>query len=73
MSLRINSTQAINFFNVVDPAKAKQLNSVCLGRCICHVSAEIDIHNIHYHYHCFFCGIFRIMLSELFSRNHHKL
>ena len=31
MYLRINPTQAINFFNVVDPAKAKQLNSVCLG------------------------------------------
>ena len=74
MSLRINSTQAINFFNnVVDPAKAKQLNSVCLARCNCHALAQIDSHNIHYHCHCFLCRIYRIIFSELFSRNHHKL
>ena len=74
MSLRVNPTQAINFFNnVFDPAKAKQFNSVCLERCICHVSAQIDGHNIHHHCHCFLCRICHIMLSELFSRNHHKL
>ena len=58
---------------IFDPATAKQLNSVCLERCICHVSAQIDGHNINHHCHCFLCRICHIMLSELFSRNHHKL
>ena len=47
ISLKVILFKQIGFFdNVVDPAKAKPLNSICLARCIYHVPSVIGGCNI---------------------------
>ena len=47
ISLKVILFKQIGFFdNVVDPAKAKPLNSICLARCVYHVPSVIGGRNI---------------------------
>ena len=43
------------FNNLVNPWKAKQVESLSIARSVCYLSIEINGHNLHYHGHCFRC------------------
>ena len=74
VSLQINSTNILGYFNnIVYPAKTKQLHSFSIARSICHLSVQIDGHNLTYDCDCFSCRICRILLTTLLSRRHQKL
>ena len=74
MSLQINSTKVLEYFNnIVYPAKTKKLHLFSIAESVCHSADQIDGHNLTYECHCFSCMICRILLTTLFSRGHQKL
>ena len=71
---KVHPTKIFDYFNnMVNQDKVKKLHSFSIARSICHIAVQVSNHSVNYMCFCFWCRIFRLLLSVLLSRRHGKL
>ena len=53
--------------------KSSKLNSICIARCICYTTTQIEGHNENFSCYCFKCRVCRVLLCILTSQKREKL